>query len=65
MSTTTLKGQYSKDGADIRALIESVHKAQVSTRPITTKMPLLRCTVRARRSGYLVSCRRLPIEATK
>ncbi len=27
MSTATLKGQYSRDEADIRALIESVHKA--------------------------------------
>jgi len=27
MSTATVKGQYSKDEADIRALIESVHKA--------------------------------------
>src|SRR5258708_16133796 len=30
MSTATVKGQYSRDEADIRALIETVHKAHHS-----------------------------------
>src|SRR5258707_2050876 len=45
MSTATVKGQYSRDEADIRALIETVHKAHHSKDAAAIVAPYVRDAV--------------------